>query len=92
MIVGLEETKEGEVLGVCLVMFIVVNCSDTPYHLAIALGKEELDPSMLVEGVLLRVELLPLPDQQRRHPVRVLSVLSEGIFDEPLKIGIDEPP
>jgi len=70
-----------------LVVVVVVDRSDAPDDLTISLGEEEVNPGVLVEGVFLGVELLPLVDQQRRNPVRILAVFLEGIRDEPLEVG-----
>ncbi len=55
--------------------------------LTAALGEEESDPRMLVEGVLLGVELLSLGDKERGDPVRVVPVLRERVLYEPVYVG-----
>ncbi len=65
----------------------VVYGSYAANDLTAALGEEESDPRMLVEGVLLGVELLSLGDKERGDPVRVMSVLRERVLYEPVYVG-----
>ena len=59
-IVRFEEAKEDQIVAVRLVVVVVVDGGDAPNDLAVTLGQEEIDPGVLVEGVLLGVELLAL--------------------------------
>ncbi len=52
-----------------------------------ALGEEERNPRVLIEGVLLGVELLSLGDKERGDPVRVVPVLRERVLYEPVYVG-----
>ncbi len=83
----LEEAEEGEVVAMGSVVKVVVYGGHAPQDLAVALCKEELHLGVLEEGVLLRVELLALIDQQRRDPVRVAAVLLERVPDESLQVA-----
>lgn len=60
LVIRFEEAKEDQIVAVRPVVVVVVDGGDAPNDLAVALGQEEIDPGVLVEGVLLGVELLAL--------------------------------
>jgi hypothetical protein len=60
LVIHFEEAKEDQIVAVRPVVVVVVDGGDAPNDLAVALGQEEIDPGVLVEGVLLGVELLAL--------------------------------
>jgi hypothetical protein len=60
LVIRFEEAKEDQIVAVRPVVVVVVDGGDAPNDLAVALGQEEIDPGVLVEGVLLGIELLAL--------------------------------
>jgi hypothetical protein len=74
------------------VTFVIYGGHATDY-LAGSVREKQLHPSVLIERIFLRVELLTLIDQKRRHPMGIVPILLEWVSDEPLYVrsGIDAP-
>ena len=69
------------------VVVVVVYSGDAPDDLSVVLCQRELDPSVLVERVPLRIELLAFRQEERWDPVRVVTVPLERVPDKALQVG-----